>query len=454
LKLKFATLGAICNKRARNRNFHLAAIDASTRTSHFQPPRLRSTETLRRLQIRRCNAIRQNIVAEPVLDAAKVQRQLHRVFAAANGVFAARVKVEVLRIARDFSFDEMVATRRVDVIAVVSPLRMVAVHCVGVVVAIGRRHTFPIGEVAVDGNLALCFDRHRVARTFEAAHVGNELIIKVVAVTALHRFDVARVLGVKGVNEIHFASAIHLVGFVHASGDPFVPAGDENEVRVEFQRVIPLFLKVFAGVILTLRARLFSLRIAAAVRTRIRQDAEFFIDGILRDASRDLLNFPGTVRPPINFLRMSIEPAPFAGLAAVRAIEIIGARRAKGEKVLQASVLLTPYAFDKVAETLAAPSNEGAMKENVHVLAEENEQSLIEKQAQNDSAEFKQLTFVVGGKTMTHDELVAHADQDAAAARSAATREETIAPRTPFDVDAKPNVDATKAFLLEENGEF
>lgn len=75
----------------------------------------------------------------------------------------------------------------------------------------------------------------------EAAHIGNELEVVIVAVTAAHRFDIAAELMVELVHKDEGSS-----GGAPASGDPFVPTGDEDEGGLERVGAFPLFLEVVA----------------------------------------------------------------------------------------------------------------------------------------------------------------------------------------------------------------
>ena len=66
---------------------------------------------------------------------------------------------------------------------------------------------------------------------FITADVGDQLIVIVVAVAAVHRLDVAAELLAELVDECD-----RLVRPAEAAGDPFVPAGDEDERRIELER--------------------------------------------------------------------------------------------------------------------------------------------------------------------------------------------------------------------------
>ena len=59
------------------------------------------------------------------------------------------------------------------------------------------------------------------------------MIIERVAVPAFHRFNIAAELLVVLVDERNRGRAVERGVYVEATGDPFVPAGDENHFRVD-----------------------------------------------------------------------------------------------------------------------------------------------------------------------------------------------------------------------------
>ena len=88
----------------------------------------------------------------------------------------------------------------------------------------------------------------------KAPDVGDHLVVVIVAVAPLHRFDVATEFGVELVDERHRPGAVERHGGgAEAAGDPLVPVGDEDESGVDLEGTSPLFVEIAAGRVPALR---------------------------------------------------------------------------------------------------------------------------------------------------------------------------------------------------------
>src|SRR5947209_5148149 len=110
---------------------------------------------------------------------------------------------------------------------------MVPPRCVADVVAELRPNVVPLMAAAVDPDGLRAARRRGLADALVAADVRDHLVVVVVAVAALHRLDVTAVRLVEGVDE-HDGRA-NAQELIVAGSEPLVPAGDENELRIDLE---------------------------------------------------------------------------------------------------------------------------------------------------------------------------------------------------------------------------
>jgi len=133
-------------------------------------------------------------------------------------------------------------------------------------------------------------------------------------VAGLHRLDVAAVFVVVLVDEecVGVAAVFSgvLVPLGESAGDPFVPAGDEDELGVEFEGAPPLLGEVIAHVDGVGGGIFCAVVPASAVgAVFVAHCGEFAFHGVLGDADGDL--FDSAVGGAEGVLGVDFEPAPF-----------------------------------------------------------------------------------------------------------------------------------------------
>lgn len=112
---------------------------------------------------------------------------------------------------------------------------------------------FPVVEVAIDLDGLIWKWFGKWGGAFEAPDVGDHLVVVGVLIATFHGLDIAREFFAEAVDKIRFPlfefSASHVVssfawGKEKSLGDPLVPTGDEDDLGINLEGVIPLFLEV------------------------------------------------------------------------------------------------------------------------------------------------------------------------------------------------------------------
>ena len=159
------------------------------------------------------------------------------------------------------------------------------------------------------------------------ADVVHELVVIIVAVVAAHRFDVPAVFVVELVHK-HYGQ-LDVIELGETAGDPFIPAGDEDEARILLERAVPLLSNVQA-VTHCIRARVCgAMTETTPMSAVLAHRAEAAADRVLGDTDRHLLLLPGRIGE--NMLGKHLEPAPHVRFR--RSLEIIRLGFAECEEV-------------------------------------------------------------------------------------------------------------------------
>ena len=163
----------------------------------------------------------------------------------------------------------------------------------------------PFEPLVDHGERVAARDEH-VADRGRPPDVVDHLVVVVVRVPAPHRLGVAAVLLGELVDKRNGA-----LGVAPAAGDPLVPAGDENELRVDLQRAPPLLLEIEAQVDCTRPSVLAAIMPTTphgshprAHRGRTGSVGQ----RVLGNANAHLLSFAGAILEDV--LRIDFEPAP------------------------------------------------------------------------------------------------------------------------------------------------
>ena len=185
------------------------------------------------------------MIAVPAFSRAGIQQQAHpAVRRRGDGGGGLSVEIEVLAVLRGLGTNKVVAPGVVPVmdsaIANAVAVRRITAE---IVVHGGNGCAVPLvqGAGGVNG-------RRRAAggmllrQALEAADSGNQLHIIVIPEAALHGLGVPAIVNVGTVAEHNRLSGHR----VQAHGNPFIPAGDKNDVRVLLHGKIPLFSEIIA----------------------------------------------------------------------------------------------------------------------------------------------------------------------------------------------------------------
>ena len=148
---------------------------------------------------------------------------------------AAEIEIDLLRIQADLRRFQVLPSRVIDVLHLRIPTAVFALHGIAPRVTIFGTHRQPVGKLAIQLDRAR-LDRRQRAGTPVAADLSHHLIVVIVAMSAPHRLDVAAVLLVELIDERDRTRLIERRGVVEAARDPLIPAGNEDERRIQFQR--------------------------------------------------------------------------------------------------------------------------------------------------------------------------------------------------------------------------
>ena len=236
------------------------------------------------------------------------------------------VEIDILIVTRHLRLDNVVAPSRIHIRPGGEITRTVAVIRIARMIVISLFDLPPLVETAVQVDRYRFAGRFGLGNPFVLPDIGDQLVVIVVGMAALHRFDVSAELLVVLVDEIAFAHFdfaaafaafgsgekvpfLHLLGVirirpVHLSGRPFVPAGHEYKFRIDLQRTLPLLIEIkpLIGIGRRIVPVVFRLHAVAETPSDIRQR-------MLRGCHRHVLGPVGRL-VPADRLRIMVHPWP------------------------------------------------------------------------------------------------------------------------------------------------
>ncbi len=186
----------------------------------------------------------------------------------------------------------------------------------------------PVVKFTVNMN-RLRFAKFRLGNALKSSNIRDQLVVIGVLVLALHWLAIAAKFCVVLVDKGDGRSAVEGSRYIEPSGDPFVPAGNKDDFRIDLQSALPLFLEVFTGIVAIFGSRFGAVVIASSVLARVAQHAKFSVDCVLSDANAHFFNFALVVIELM--LRIGFQPTPLILLR--RPHEVVWLRRSKCEEV-------------------------------------------------------------------------------------------------------------------------